>query len=110
MNDLNTINRLNAEAFGDKVARARAAGKHVLVYKAGVAVTNFIEFDTAQEAQLHATGEGELAVDVTRHYFAPTTPSADPLLRDQSEDRVLGDYVNRTLVEEGLTRDAAERV
>lgn len=100
MNDLNTINRLNTEAWADNIARARAAGKHVLAYKSGLHVTGFIVFSSADEVQLHTTGEGELSPDVTRHYYAPTTPSVESLLREQSEDRTLGDYVSRVQTEE----------
>ena len=79
MHDLNTINRLNFEAFGDKVAQARAAGKHVLVYYAGLAITHVQTYDTAEQVR-EATGSEELAADVTRRYFAPSvqTPQPDP--------------------------------
>jgi len=98
MHDLNVINRLNFETFGDKVAQARAAGKHVLVYYAGLAITHVQTYDTAEQVR-EVTGSEELAVDVTRRYFAPTVPSHG-LVRDQSEDRTLGDYVARVNAEE----------
>ena len=100
MNDLNTINRLNAERFADPVDSARANGKHVLVYKSGLSVTKIKTFDTAEEVQEATAADGELATGVTRHYLAPTAPS-HTLRRDQSEDRVtsadktLGDYITR---------------
>lgn len=98
MNDLNTINRLNAASFGDKVSEARAAGKHVLVYYAGLAITHVQTYDTAEQVR-EVTSAEELAADVTRRYFAPTVP-AHGLVRDQSEDRTLGDYVARVNAEE----------
>lgn len=98
MHDLNTINRLNFEAFGDKVAQARAAGKHVLVYYAGLAITHVQTYDTAEQVR-EATGSEELAADVTRRYFAPSVQTHN-LTRDQSEDRTLADYVARVNAEE----------
>lgn len=99
MNDLNTINRLNAERFADPVDAARANGKHVLVYKSGLSVTAIKTFDTADEVQAATAADGELPTGVTRHYLAPTAPSHN-LTRDQSEDRAsgdktLGDYIAR---------------
>lgn len=98
MHDLNTINRLNFEAFGDKVAQARAAGKHVLVYYAGLAITHVQTYDTAEQVR-EATGSEELAADVTRRYFAPSVQTHN-LTRDQSEDRTLADYVARVNAQE----------
>lgn len=87
MNDLNTINRLNAERFSDPVDSARANGKHVLVYKSGLSVTEVKTFDTAEETQEHTKHE-DLAAGVSRHYLAPTA-------RPSSNDQTLVDYVAR---------------
>lgn len=87
MQDLNVINRVNAERCSDQIATARAAGKHVLVYRAGLHVTDVRTFDTEQEVR-DVTRNEELAIDVTRSYLPPTTPTHS-LRRDQSEDRAL---------------------
>lgn len=92
MNDLNTINRLNAERHYDTIATARAAGKHVLVYRAGLHIVNVCLFDTAEDVKAVADSD-TLSPAETREYLAPTVQSAVPIVRDQSEDRTLADYV-----------------
>jgi hypothetical protein len=90
MNDLNTINRLNAEAFADSIHRHRAAGRHVLARYEGlhlVCIETFSDGKAAQHAhELAATAStaGERTV-----LYAPTGfPAAAPVpTRDQSEDR-----------------------
>lgn len=95
MNDLNTINRLNAERFADPVDAARASGKHVLVYKSGLSVTEVKTFNTADEVQQETAIEGELPTGVTRHYLAPTAVAPAPAIRPQRNDQTLGDYIAR---------------
>lgn len=91
MHDLNTINRLNLEAFAESIARHRANGRHVLAKYEGahlVAIETFSEPLLALEAW-------EVA-DAAQHggernvLYAPTQAAAGdraPVLRDQSEDR-----------------------
>jgi len=92
MNDLNTINRLNAERHYDTIATARAAGKHVLVYRAGLHIVKVLTLNTADEVKVVADSDA-LSPAETREYLAPTVQSAVPIVRDQSEDRTLADYV-----------------
>ena len=97
MHDLNTINRLNLEAFAESIHKQRATGRHVLAKYEGahlVSIETFsdgrlaqVAFDTATAAQ-HG---GERNV-----LYAPTAPAltyaenVDRMIqrtRDQSEGR-----------------------
>ena len=104
MNDLNTINRLNAERFGDKIAEARRNGKHVLAYYSGLSLTRVEVFDTEEAVREHASAEGELPITERREYHAPTL-QREALVRDQSEDRTLADLVTRTQADEAQVQD-----
>lgn len=92
MHDLNTINRLNLEAFAEAINAYRAAGRHVLAKYEGahlMAIETFTEPMLALEAWEKANAAqhgGERNV-----LYAPTRasePRQVGKLRDQSEDRV----------------------
>jgi hypothetical protein len=93
MNDLNTIARLNAERFGDKIAEARRNGKHILAYYVGLSLVRFTTHDTEGEVRAIANSE-DLPITERREYHAPTL-TREALVRDQSEDRTLADVVSR---------------
>lgn len=88
MHDLNTINRLNAEAFADSIAKHRAAGRFVLAKYEGLALVSIEAFSDRPSAQQafdataavqHGGGRSVL--------FAPTQAGVAVPQRDQSEDR-----------------------
>ena len=82
MRDLNTINRLNAEASGaSQINDQRRNGKYVVALYAGLDLVSFTTFD-------HASAAAEAAQAPTdaserRVVFGPITGPT----RDQSEDR-----------------------
>ena len=107
MHDLNTINRLNYEAFNASIQNFRAQGRYVLARYEGatlVAIETFSELTHAQwalEIDPAIANRGQRAV-----VFAPL-PAFHAAKRDQSEDRplppieparipvkTLGDYVH----------------
>ncbi len=100
MHDLATINRLNAEAFERGVAAFRAQGRHVLLKYEGLHLVSIETFSTANEVvdahlrAIEAAGPGERYVCLAP--FHPDSPEVAQVRgRDQSEDRTLGDYINR---------------
>jgi hypothetical protein len=54
MQDLNTINRQNNEAFKDAVQAARNNGQTVVLEKQGLHAVGFKTFSTLQEASVYA--------------------------------------------------------
>lgn len=91
MHDLNTINRVNAEAHAADINAARRQGKHVVGYFDGLHLMGFVAYNTAAEAAKirdHLTVAGERRV-----VYEPIKPAYDrgtaraAALRDQSEDR-----------------------
>lgn len=120
MHDLNTISRLNAEAFAESIQNYRRQGRCVLVNYEGlhlVSIETFTAQFDAQEAFDDAVARqhgGARSV-----LFAPLPVSAPAPMRDQSEDRpqrysleqladlgrssskpdvTLGDYINRKTI------------
>ncbi len=119
MNDLNTINRLNAEAFAASIQNYRRQGRWVLAKYEGLHLTSIETFTGQASAQTafdtevanqHGGGRAVL--------FAPLAAAGEVPVRDQSEDRAqfysleqlaalgrssvvnpadvtLGDYINR---------------
>ena len=84
MHDLNTLNRLNAEAHAAAMTRVRATGKHVVAHYAGLTLMSFRSFETLEEAVAHQTG----AVEASEHRsILGPLPSFAGSSRDQSEDR-----------------------
>lgn len=94
MHDLNTINRLNEEAFGKGIAHQRAAGRYVLAKYEGLHVVSYETFSTADDV-IHAVNEQQ-QLGTSFRVFTPMTDAERVLHqgRDQSEDRTLGDYIN----------------
>jgi len=54
MQDLNTINTKNVEAFNDAVQAARNNGQHVVLEKQGLHVVGFKTFTSAEQATTYA--------------------------------------------------------
>lgn len=106
MHDLNTINKLNADAFKRSIDRFRAQGRYVLARYEGLHLVSIETFAELTAAQLIAEGvepnTGERAVIYAPF---PQGSAAAALVqgRDQSEDYVkardaektLGDYYTR---------------
>ena len=91
MHDLNTIRRLNQTAFSDSIGNFQRQGRHVVATYEGLAlfgIETFTDSELAKAAQAAPTDVGQ-----TRQLFFPTGPlvtaHAEPLMRDQSEDRAL---------------------
>lgn len=88
MNDLNTIGRLNAEAFADSIHRYRAAGRHVLALYEGLHLVSIETFTDSKSAQAaHEAAAVGSVVGTRTVLYAPTGTGAPTPLRDQSEDR-----------------------
>lgn len=88
MHDLNTLNRLNAEAFGPAIKSLQRQGKHVVATYQGLSIDSIYvylphELETARAA---ATREPS---SPTEHFtlFEGKYEEPNTLLRDQSEDR-----------------------
>lgn len=97
MHDLNTLNRLNADAFNAAPTAARRAGKHVVTVREGLTLASFTQHDTDVEAQGQRVKlQAERAPGRTVQVFGPLD---EPFARrDQSEDRApaagtLGEYI-----------------
>ena len=89
MHDLNTINRLNFEAFAESIQKYRREGRFVLARYDGLVLTSIETFSELTAAQLIADTVKPLAGERVV-IFAPTAPQRTPALptmRDQSEDR-----------------------
>ena len=116
MHDLNTINRLNAEAFEAAIKNFQAQGRYVLAKYEGLTLVSIETFGSADalcdghyaalEANPPATG--------THVKTFPPTAGFHAAKRDQSEDRPAGHTVEelaalgRRLVIEGAN-EAPER-
>ena len=87
MHDLNTINRLNAEAHGDAITYWRRNGKHVVTVHEGLALVTATPHDTHDEAVAASVALVEVNTGRTVTLLAPTR-AANPvaITRDQSED------------------------
>jgi hypothetical protein len=112
MHDLNTINRLNAETVGQTAQRERAAGKHVVVKFTGlhaVGYETYSTLDAAKEAY-DAAVDSVASPDVRYVLLAPLSEAEAAVVRgrDQSEDRTLGDYVQRVRRAEGQSSTAVD--
>lgn len=74
MQDLNVINRQNAQACIDHdVATSRAAGKTVVLEKDGLHVTGFKAFETVAEAEAHAKAHDATSPSAHHLVLAPTS-------------------------------------
>lgn len=85
MHDLNTINRLNAEAHGASIKKWNAEGKHVLATYAGLTLISAVPYDTEADAR-SALEQTDLGPS-TRTALYPPSPAFYAAKRDQSEDR-----------------------
>ena len=91
MHDLNTINRINYEAFAADIIKQRAAGKHVVARYEGSRLVEFSTFDTRAEAErvIAEKDTPESRNAGTKHQlFAATvaaTPAPAPTYNDATE-------------------------
>lgn len=87
MNDLNTINRLNAEAFADSIARYQAQGRYVVAEYTGLHLTAietfsdepsaFAKFDSYIGRTDSTRGKLFLPTNNVSVLYPPTKPAAD---------------------------------
>lgn len=89
MHDLNTIIRLNTEAFADSIANHRRQGRFVLAKYEGLHLSSIETFTDARLAQdAFDTAAAKRDPSGRTVLFAPVgAPSALVPSRDQSEDR-----------------------
>lgn len=86
MHDLNTINKLNAEAHAKSVKTAQEAGLWVIAKYTGLHLLSTTNFNSAAEAQDFL--ESEERNPVAGNHYRRFDPIAHPVgHRDQSEDR-----------------------
>ena len=97
MHDLNTINRLNAEAFAKAIHNFRTQGRVVLARYEGSTLMSIETFETLQDAQLTLDLAPAIAAQGERAVIYMPLPAFHAAQRDQSEDKTLGDYVTRKL-------------
>jgi hypothetical protein len=96
MHDLNTITRLNAQAFADSIASYRAKGKFVLAKYEGLHLASIETFDDQRAAQVaFDTIAAKRDPSGRTVLFAPLQAHEVIGKRDQSEDRTLRDYIAR---------------
>lgn len=119
MQDLNTINRLNAEAFAASIQNYRRQGRWVLAKYAGLHLESIETFTVQADAQAAFDTEAAKRSPDRAVLFTPFPVSEPTPVRDQSEDRpqrytleqlatlgrsttkpdvTLGDYINRKTV------------
>ena len=118
MHDLNTINRLNSEAFSEAVDNFRAQGRYVLAKYDGVTLMSIETFSNAEEAAAALVQAQETGGVSERFKLLAPTGTWHGAQRDQSEDRAqpytleelsalgrstnvtLADYINRVTAQE----------
>lgn len=119
MQDLNTINRLNAEAFAASIQNYRRRGRWVLAKYAGLHLESIETFTVQSDAQAAFDTEAAKRSPDRAVLFTPFPVSEPTPVRDQSEDRpqrytleqlaalgrstakpdvTLGDYINRKTI------------
>jgi hypothetical protein len=120
MHDLNTINRLNAEAFGNAIKNFQAQGRWVIAKRAGLHLISIESFSFETEAQ-NALADKTTKLEASESVeLLPPTAGFHATGRDQSEDRptpltleelaalgrtgekTLGDYVARVQADEAI--------
>jgi len=97
MHDLNTIHKINAEAFSASISKFQAQGRHVLAKYEGLHLVAIETFTAAEDAILaYGAGVAENAPATGTNFklFSPT-PAFYAARRDQSEDKTLADYIAR---------------
>ena len=86
MHDLNTIARLNEDAFQKGINTDRSLGKFVVLHKTGLHVVSYDNFNTLDAATGFLAACAQLdSPDVQRVLLEPDASLVG--LRDQSEDR-----------------------
>lgn len=101
MHDLNTINRLNAEAFSKAIDHFRAQGRWVLATYDGLHLLSIETFSTAESAAAALTRAHQTAGPSNHFKVLGPVPAWTAAQRDQSEDRPTADpltlagYINR---------------
>ena len=86
MHDINTINRLNAEAHAKSVTRWRAEGNFVVTIHEGLSLVSAAPYGTKELAESVAAANREVNTGRTVTVLEPTG-NHHSLQRDQSEDR-----------------------
>lgn len=87
MHDINTINKLNAEAHAKSITTAQQAGLWVIAKYSGLHLLSTTSFNSAHEAQ--AFLEDEESKGIAGNHYRRFDPIVYPVgHRDQSEDRV----------------------
>jgi hypothetical protein len=87
MHDLNTINKINFDAFAESVNRFRASGRWVLTRKEGLHLVGIETFASADElSDAHHAAVSKAGPGETYQALAPL-PAFHAAARDQSEDR-----------------------
>jgi hypothetical protein len=76
VHDLNTIKRLNFEAFAQSIGKYQAAGKHVLAVYEGMHLTSIETFTDAAEAQVRFDTVNSKRDGQTARLFLPTSAPA----------------------------------
>jgi hypothetical protein len=121
MHDLNTINRLNGEAFSKAVDNFRSQGRYVLACYDGLTLMSIETFSSPEDAAEALVRANESAGASERFRLLSPTGAWHGTQRDQSEDRAqpytleelaalgrsttkpdvtLGDYINRVTAQE----------
>lgn len=89
MQDLNTINRLNAEAFAASIQNYRRQGRWVLAKYAGLHLESIETFLVQSDAQAAFDAEASKRDASGRAVLFTPFPVSEPTpVRDQSEDRL----------------------
>jgi hypothetical protein len=87
MHDLNTINRLNAEAFSKAITNYRSQGRYVLARYDGLTLMSIETFSTVGDAA-HALVQAQESAGASEHFdLLSPLPEWHAAKRDQSEDR-----------------------
>lgn len=106
MHDLNTINRLNAEAFSKSIENFRSQGRWVLAQYEGLHLLSIETFSTAEDAAIALVGAQEAAGPSDHFKLLSPLPAWHGAKRDQSEDRPTADprtlagYISRVQTQE----------
>jgi hypothetical protein len=87
VHDLNTIKRLNFEAFAQSIGKYQAAGKHVLAVYEGMHLTSIETFTDAAEAQVRFDTVNSKRDGQTARLFLPTAAPV-PTVGDRRIDGV----------------------
>ena len=86
MHSLETISRLNADAFGPDIAALQRKGKHVVATYSGTALMSIESFDHVAPA-IDAAHAEPSSPDQSFRLFVAKYEEPNNLVRDQSEDR-----------------------